>query len=96
MRYVRTNKSETDDELIAKSRIVTHGDVDPDGEITVEDGGFRRMHQHALKRHFIFSYLTLSDVNGNLVHLIVKQLSSLEKDMIETFSVILQKKAFLV
>ena len=41
MRYVRTNKSETDDELIAKSRIVTPGDVDPDGEITVEDGGFR-------------------------------------------------------
>ena len=41
MRYVRVNKSETDDELIAKSRIVTPGDVDPDGEITVEDGGLR-------------------------------------------------------
>ena len=41
MRYVRTNKSENEEELIAKSRIVTLGDVDPDGEITVEDGGFR-------------------------------------------------------
>ena len=41
MRFVRTNKSEAEDELIVKSRIVTPGDVDPDGEITVEDGGFR-------------------------------------------------------
>ena len=42
MRYVRTNKNKEEDaELLAKSRIVTPGDVDPDGEIAVEDGGFR-------------------------------------------------------
>ena len=41
MRYVRTNKSEKEDELIAKSRMVTPGDVDPDGDIPVEAGGFR-------------------------------------------------------
>ena len=42
MRYVRTNKNKQEDgPLEAKSRIVTPGDVDPDGDIPVEDGGFR-------------------------------------------------------
>ena len=41
MRYVRTNKNKTEEDLLAKSRIVTPGDVDPDGDIPVEDGGFR-------------------------------------------------------
>ena len=40
-RYVRTNKSKKETELIAKSRIVVPGDVDPDGDIAVEEGGFR-------------------------------------------------------
>ena len=35
-RYVRTNKSKLDNELIAKSRIVVPGDVDPDGDAAVE------------------------------------------------------------
>ena len=42
MRYVRTNKNkEEHGSLEAKSRIVTPGDVDPDGDVPVEDGGFR-------------------------------------------------------
>ena len=41
MRYVRTNKSKEELELEAKSRIVTPGDVDPDGDVPYEDGGFR-------------------------------------------------------
>ena len=42
MRYVRTNKNKEDEgTLEAKSRIVTPGDVDPDGDIPVEEGGFR-------------------------------------------------------
>ena len=42
MRYVRTNKNKDEEgDLEAKSRIVTPGDVDPDGDIPVEDGGFR-------------------------------------------------------
>ena len=42
MRFVRTNKNKEDDgPLEAKSRIVTPGDVDPDGDIPVEEGGFR-------------------------------------------------------
>ena len=41
LRYVRTNKSDKENELIAKSRMVTPGDVDPDGDIPVEAGGFR-------------------------------------------------------
>ena len=42
MRFVRTNKNKDDaGPLEAKSRIVTPGDVDPDGDIPVEDGGFR-------------------------------------------------------
>ena len=41
-RYVRTNKAETEtDPLQAKSRIVVPGDVDPDGDIPLEEGGFR-------------------------------------------------------
>ena len=40
-RYVRTNKDKTDATLIPKSRIVAPGHVDPDGDIPVEDGGFR-------------------------------------------------------
>ena len=41
-RYVRTNKALTEEEgLIAKSRIVLPGDVDPDGDVPVEEGGFR-------------------------------------------------------
>ena len=35
MRFVRTNKSKDDEDLIAKSRIVTPGDVDPDGDTPV-------------------------------------------------------------
>ena len=38
MRFARTNKAEHDEESIANSRIVTPGDVDPDGEVTVGDG----------------------------------------------------------
>ena len=38
MRFVRTNKSKIEEILEAKSRIVTPGDVDPDGDIPVEDG----------------------------------------------------------
>ena len=42
MRFVRTNKNkEETGPLEPKSRIVTPGDVDPDGDIPVEDGGFR-------------------------------------------------------
>ena len=43
LRYVRTNKdkSGTDGNLEAKSRIVVPGHVDPDGEIPVEEGGFK-------------------------------------------------------
>ena len=41
MRYVRTNKAKEGEPLQPKSRIVTPGDVDPDGEKPVEDGGFR-------------------------------------------------------
>ena len=41
MRYVRTNKSKDEQTLEAKSRIVTPGDVDPDGHLCVEDGGFK-------------------------------------------------------
>ena len=42
MRFVRTNKNkEENGDLEAKSRIVTPGDVDPDGDIPVEAGGFR-------------------------------------------------------
>ena len=41
VRYVRTNKNKIEEDLVAKSRIVTPGDVDPDGDVPVEDGGFR-------------------------------------------------------
>jgi hypothetical protein len=42
MRFVRTNKNVKEEgELMAKSRIVTPGDVDPDGDLPIEDGGFR-------------------------------------------------------
>ena len=43
LRYVRTNKDKSNKEenLVAKSRIVLPGHVDPDGDIPVEDGGFR-------------------------------------------------------
>ncbi len=43
VRYVRTNedKSGEDENLIAKSRLVVPGHVDTDGEVPVEDGGFR-------------------------------------------------------
>ena len=42
-RFVRTDKSKTgkEEDLQAKSRIVVPGDVDPDGETAVEEGGFR-------------------------------------------------------
>jgi hypothetical protein len=42
-RWVRTNKDKTGEDinLEAKSRLVTPGDVDPDGEVPVEAGGFR-------------------------------------------------------
>ena len=39
---MRTNKNKDEDgPLEAKSRIVTPGDVDPDGHLAVEDGGFK-------------------------------------------------------
>ena len=40
-RFVRTNKSKSDDELLAKSRLVLPGHVDPDKSKPLEDGGFR-------------------------------------------------------
>ena len=39
--FVPTKPKKDDKELIPKSRIVTPGDVDPDGDIPVEAGGFR-------------------------------------------------------
>ena len=42
MRYVRTNKNnDYDGRLEPKSRIVTPGDMGPDGHLSVEDGGFK-------------------------------------------------------
>ena len=42
MLFVRTNKNKDETgPLEPKSRIVTPGDVDPDGDVAVEDGGFR-------------------------------------------------------
>ena len=43
LRFVRTNKDKSGDDayLEAKSRLVIPGHVDPDGDIPVEDGGFR-------------------------------------------------------
>ena len=41
-RFVRTNKNKDPlSDLIAKSRLVVPGDVDPDGDVAVEEGGFR-------------------------------------------------------
>ncbi len=40
-RFIRTNKDKSGDDLIAKSRIVTPGHVDPDGDVPIEHGGFR-------------------------------------------------------
>ena len=40
-RFVYTNKSKDGSELIAKSRMVIPGHVDPDGEKLVDEGGFR-------------------------------------------------------
>lgn len=42
MRNILTNKNKAEHgKLEAKTRLVTPGDVDPDGEIPVEDGCFR-------------------------------------------------------
>lgn len=42
MRKVLTNKNQKEHRVFeANTRLVTLGDVDPDGEIPVEDGGFR-------------------------------------------------------
>ncbi len=43
LRYVCTNKDKSgeDENIIAKSRLVVPGHVDPDGEVPVEEGGFR-------------------------------------------------------
>ena len=41
-RWVRTNKNkDAEGALEAKSRLITPGDVDPDGDTPVEEGGFR-------------------------------------------------------
>ena len=40
-RKVLTNKSNQPGELEAKSRVVLPGDVDPDGHLPIEEGGFR-------------------------------------------------------
>ena len=57
-RYVRTNKDKTGDTLQAKSRIVVPGDVDPDGETPVEEGGFRTDAPTCpqIGLHLLFSY----------------------------------------
>ena len=59
-RFVRTNKDKSgyDRNLIAKSRLVVPGDVDPDGENAVEDGGFRTDAPTApqLAFHLLMSY----------------------------------------
>ena len=43
LRHVRTNKDKSgiDGNLEAKSRFVVPGHVDPDGEVPVEEGGFK-------------------------------------------------------
>ena len=42
MRFIRTNKNKDESgPLEPKSRIVTPGDIDPNGDLSVEDGGFR-------------------------------------------------------
>ena len=40
-RKVLTNKSQLEGELDAKSRLVLLGDVDPDGDKPIEEGGYR-------------------------------------------------------
>jgi hypothetical protein len=59
-RYVRTNKDKSGiaTNLQSKSRIVVPGDVDPDGDDAVEDGGFRTDAPTApqLAFHLLMSY----------------------------------------
>lgn len=40
-RMIYTKKNKDDEDLKAKARMVMPGHVDPDGEVTVEEGGFR-------------------------------------------------------
>ena len=40
-RFVHTDKNGGEGDLVAKSRMILLGDVDPDGNKCIEDGGFR-------------------------------------------------------
>ena len=74
MRKVLTNKNKKENgKLEAKTRLVTPGDVDPDGETPVEDGGFGLMHLPVHNLLFIYCARARYAREGTLVPSTAKQ-----------------------